>query len=760
MSSSNFISTLVESKYMIWNVNEKKMPILPSGVGWSKCSLDDFKVDVNGSGFGIRTGHQPNGKYIIGLDFDMWVKSDGKYIQCNNTRKLYAEFEKLNEDNAGVFMSSTELNRGCLVDISKCELLIELIESDGRRKIQKDNYCLEVLTGFNMVVPPTKTICKIRGKAMQERVFLNDDKTILEIDSTSPIHDFIYKYINDCRVDNKVEKKIVKRYNKLVNHSDLIDDINDDSHKLEIDSKSIYRFLKLLSDERIKNYNNWFKIGLAIKNIVSDYNEGLKLFDKFSSLDKDSYNKSSVVYHWKVWENYKKTYDGLNLNYIFSLVNQDSPTRFYDVYVNYLIEKEDNKYNDTKGKFEKEVIKVLEPAIYLNYSKYFDKWDLVDKSEIEHKYLEKYGKSFIEKYFKDETKNVYDVYDFIPDNANTSNREDIKIFNSFTGFEINKFENPETVDCEIIKNHVNLLCNNNKDTIEFFTQWLAHLLFNTTKRIGICPIIKGEEGCGKGTIYSIISRMIGSKYCLMTASPENTIFTRFNDILHKKILVNLNEAEFGNFSKTMEAFKELITDNKYTMEEKNKSRIELNNYMWFLITTNNDKLFNISSSNRRFYFIECDNSKKNDREYFNPLYTAIDDDNVIYSYYKYLESVFDKNYNFSLKMKTTKTTYQETLEQVSKNEFYTFINEYIETNKDGFEDEIIFIKPAELLKQYKEYCRNNGDNCKETGKSIKLKMLMQDPKCWGQMRYNNENTKYFRIESTKFQQILTTKNLI
>jgi hypothetical protein len=40
----------------------------------------------------MRTRLQPNNKYIISLDFDLWFKVNNKYEECLNTRKFFFRF--------------------------------------------------------------------------------------------------------------------------------------------------------------------------------------------------------------------------------------------------------------------------------------------------------------------------------------------------------------------------------------------------------------------------------------------------------------------------------------------------------------------------------------------------------------------------------------------------------------------------------------------------------------------------------------------
>jgi hypothetical protein len=161
---SQIVEYFTSNQFFVWNVKDK-MPVAGTGAhGWSKIPYEDIKNywDKTSLSWGMRTGRQPNGKYIIGLDFDTWLKSEGKYIACHNTRKLLEEFIKvLDTKQDGFYVSGTEGNRGCLVDIQKCETIVNMLETIGKGRFQADNYHLEILNGHNFVIPPTATKCKI-----------------------------------------------------------------------------------------------------------------------------------------------------------------------------------------------------------------------------------------------------------------------------------------------------------------------------------------------------------------------------------------------------------------------------------------------------------------------------------------------------------------------------------------------------------------------------------------------------------------------
>jgi len=127
----DFINLLIsEKKYILYNVDENKRPkVGTKEKGWSKITFEDSLTFHNKDSlqWAIRTGIQPNGDVLTVLDWDMWYKVGGEYIESENTRKLYKEFEKLNSENHGVFSSSTELNRGVIVDITKSKKLLDII---------------------------------------------------------------------------------------------------------------------------------------------------------------------------------------------------------------------------------------------------------------------------------------------------------------------------------------------------------------------------------------------------------------------------------------------------------------------------------------------------------------------------------------------------------------------------------------------------------------------------------------------------------
>ncbi len=763
-----FIKHLIVNKYLVYNVNENKLPILGSGSnGWSKITFENALKYHNYSleSWGFRTGIQPNEKFIIGLDFDMWYKTGGEYIASENTRKLFKDFEKLNNNKDGLFSSSTELNRGCLVDISKSKKIQEIIKINGKGKIEKKDFHLEVLTSFNMVLPPTTTKCKIRKTVTDKRTFLGENY-FLEVEEDTEIETFIYNYLDDATPKKKITKSQMR--NKEQKEAFYKFEETDKKELYVKNSKSILNFLNNISFDRVTNYNEWYKIGYCLKNSYKE--DGLELFKEFSKRDFEGYNSEEVEKYYNSWSSDK--YELLNSNYIISCLKEDNPEKF--IYCLVKLEEEifEQLFEELKIKFEENVRKVLEPSIWLKKNRKSKKWEITTYGDILHCYKEikPFSKEFIDAYNACDTKNYYDCIDFIP-KLDLEEEEGFKTFNLFDGFWVNTIEteNLEKKDhyVNLFKQHIHYLANEDERTKKFILQWVAHLLLNTHKKSMVCLVIQGEEGSGKTSLYELMQKMMQNenidKYCYMTAAPESTIFDKFNDVLLNKLLVNINEPEFSSFKGGFEKFKSLITDRTLNIESKGQPKLSIQNHATYILTTNNEKLFTLSATDRRFYFVKTSDKLIGDDKYWNEYYTCLEDECFSKYIMEYLKEVIDYDFNFKKNQLENKTIFHQLLVEDSKNPFFQFLQNTVEDENlrkkiekineknnilpiDGF----TIIQPKDLLGLYSRFCSEEKHKDLDTGKGIKFKLMKIDSQVYKKL--NNKN--HYKLNNNKIIEYL------
>lgn len=162
-----------------WNCKKRKTymkDILP-------CFTANHRDDL---GYGIKLGAQPNGDYVIGLDFDVYGKCGDTIAKCDETQQLYDDFCKINPTHQGIWRSGTEGNYGCLVLVEEPTL----IESIEKINLEKHGKGLEMLFNTHYILPPSPSKCK-RTQILRNRHLINPNKPIYVLNSKDAVYDFI-----------------------------------------------------------------------------------------------------------------------------------------------------------------------------------------------------------------------------------------------------------------------------------------------------------------------------------------------------------------------------------------------------------------------------------------------------------------------------------------------------------------------------------------------------------------------------------------
>ena len=222
--------------------------------------------------------------------------------------------------------------------------------------------------------------------------------------------------------------------------------------------------------------------------------------------------------------------------------------------------------------------------------------------------------------------------------------------------------------------------------------------------------------------------MIGTKYTYSTSRCDMDFFGQFNWCLYKKLFVNINEAEYSCFQSHMEQFKSLITDKTLVLEEKGHSKIQVSNYLNFLITTNNDRLFPISASDRRWFLMKCSDEFVGNSKYFNELHQYIDNPNIMCQLYNHFVELYKSNpyYDFNSKRIQYKPDYQKMLEVSDIKPLYQYLQQMTLDN----DNDILEYEPKTIIQEISRFCRENKLINTETSKSMKLKILELYPGCY------------------------------
>ena len=154
------------------------------------------------------------------------------------------------------------------------------------------------------------------------------------------------------------------------------------------------------------------------------------------------------------------------------------------------------------------------------------------------------------------------------------------------------------------------LCNNKQEEYEYLKNWIINKIL--LKRNGTIVVLQStSQGCGKSTVTLLFQEILGSRY--VTSSNDcSWLYSTFNSVLENKVVYCIEETtqtkssnEWFNASGKL---KDFITNPKILITHKFHDTVECNNYIDFIVTSNNYKTMPLETENRR-YFIPKVSSK-------------------------------------------------------------------------------------------------------------------------------------------------------
>ena len=302
------------------------------------------------------------------------------------------------------------------------------------------------------------------------------------------------------------------------------------------------------------------------------------------------------------------------------------------------------------------------------------------------------------------------------------------IFNIWTDFEgdnlIKEYEKKPN-ELQQILNHILILCNNEQHIADYFIKWMAQMIqFPAVK--SICPTFISQEGAGKGTLLQIMRRLLGSKKVLETTKPSRDVWGSFNGIMKNSFLVNLNELSAKETMESEGVIKGLITDNALQINEKGVNQYEVKSYHRFIITTNKEEPIKTKHGDRRNFIIRCSDELCGKKSYFDNMYSLINDDDVMATFYDYLLHIPDMDM-FNL-LDIPQTQYQSELNELSIDPIILYVTDFTQENyyyKNDSNEPIIEVFSNEFYKTFIKWCktRNIAYDVSSVKFGVRLKRL-------------------------------------
>jgi len=190
-------------------------------------------------------------------------------------------------------------------------------------------------------------------------------------------------------------------------------------------------------------------------------------------------------------------------------------------------------------------------------------------------------------------------------------------FNLWSGFPYKGVEG----DWSLYRQHLlNSICAGEVAHFQWFMSWLADIFQNPGRKPGSAVVLRSDaKGTGKSHVMNCASRLLGP-YSGGAISKSKQIVGQFNGLVERSLFTVLDEATFAGSHSDDAALKNLITEERITVEEKGIPAYSIRNYTRFGFTTNGDWAIRADNARERRYFVlDVSAEHANDESYWRPL---------------------------------------------------------------------------------------------------------------------------------------------
>jgi 5S rRNA maturation endonuclease (ribonuclease M5) len=194
-------------------------------------------------------------------------------------------------------------------------------------------------------------------------------------------------------------------------------------------------------------------------------------------------------------------------------------------------------------------------------------------------------------------------------------------YNLFRGLAVQ----PSKGKWNYFQDHVyEVISNTDPQIANYILSWMAYKLQNLgQKRCKVSLVLRGEIGAGKGCFAKDhYGALFGSH--LVHVINQRHIMGRFNSVVKDALLVYVDEAFWAGDKQATGILKGLITEDTIPIEFKGKDVFQVRNHMDFIMASNNEWVVPAGFKERRFCVLDVSGSKIDDREWFDRIYTQME----------------------------------------------------------------------------------------------------------------------------------------
>lgn len=131
---------------------------------------------------------------------------------------------------------------------------------------------------------------------------------------------------------------------------------------------------------------------------------------------------------------------------------------------------------------------------------------------------------------------------------------------------------------------------------------IAYKAQNPMKKVGLCPVLIGDQGCGK----SLWCESVAAAFAPHADFINSAVFgSDFNGWVERSVIAIINEVSAQHLIQHGEKVKSLITDLHQPMRELYRPMRQVESYTMYLMTANDRAAGSFSADDRRMIVVDC-----------------------------------------------------------------------------------------------------------------------------------------------------------
>lgn len=167
-----------------------------------------------------------------------------------------------------------------------------------------------------------------------------------------------------------------------------------------------------------------------------------------------------------------------------------------------------------------------------------------------------------------------------------------------------------------------VICAGDTGHFDYLMGWMARMVQHPAEQGEVAVVMRGIEGCGKGTLARALKRILGQH--ALAISNAKHLTGNFNAHLRDAVFLFADEAFFAGDRQHVGVLKSIITEECLTIEAKYANAVQAPNYLHVMMASNEDWVVPASLEARRFFCLEVTSEHVNDHDWFAAIWQEME----------------------------------------------------------------------------------------------------------------------------------------